>query len=231
MVVCQEGHLIAIGANQCEHGHAAVVEQMPTMAQMMEMMNRQMSQMQMQMEQQRQQAEASESRERQLREALQAASQTASQAPIAKIDRPKRPSLEYGAQQADWEVFHDSWCRYKEIAGFHTDAEMRYELRATCSGEINSMLLGTIGRDALNVATEEELLANIKSVAVIIMHKEVHRQNFTRLQQSENESITHFVARLKSAAQLCDFSIANPTGATMVSFAEEMVATQMISGL
>ena len=108
---------------------------------------------------------------------------------------------------------------------------MRYELRATCSSEINSMLLGTIGRDLLNAATGDELLAYIKSVAIVIMHKEVHRQNFTKLQQSDNESITHYIARLKSAPQLCDFSIANPTGATMVSFAEEMVATQLISGL
>ena len=172
--------------------------------------------------------EQSHKREEELKEALKMA-----KLPNAshKAERPKCPTIEYGAKDHEWEVFLDSWERYKEIAKFGDDAECRYELRQSCSAEVNQMLLGFVGREELNNATEQELLDHIKCVAVVVIHKEVHRQNFAKMEQGDGETITQFVARLRFQARHCEFTVENPQRLQHVSFAESMIATQMISGL
>ena len=73
---------------------------------------------------------------------------------------------------------------------------IRLELRAACSQDVNRLLFEYVGADALNTATEEEMLGYIKSVAVKGTHKEVHRMKFFRLSQMYGETITQFVARI-----------------------------------
>ena len=56
--------------------------------------------------------------------------------------------------------------------------------------------------------------------------------NFHKMVQEEGETITHFVARLKSQAFLCKFEAVcscNPT--TKVSYADKMVAQRLVAGL
>ncbi|XP_066925578.1 uncharacterized protein [Clytia hemisphaerica] len=115
-----------------------------------------------------------------------------------------------------------------------TDVNMlRLELRAACSQDVNRLLFEYVGAEALNTANENELLNFIKSVAVKGTHKEVHRMKFFRLCQMDGETITQFVARLRSNAILCKFKIAceNHEEPNPVSFAEEMIAHQLVFGL
>ena len=110
---------------------------------------------------------------------------------------------------------------------------IRLELRAACSQDVNRLLLEYVGADALNTATEEEMLGYIKSVAIKGTHKEVHRMKFFRLSQMYGETITQFVARLRSHAILCQFEIAceDHPQPTFISFAEEMITQQLVSGI
>jgi hypothetical protein len=62
--------------------------------------------------------------------------------------------------------------------------------------------------------------------------------NFGKLIQSEGESITHFVARLRSQAALCEFSVTASVPCddevaynVRVSFSDEMISQQLIAGL
>ena len=64
-----------------------------------------------------------------------------------------------------------------------------------------------VGAESLNTSTEQELLQHIKSVAVKGLHKEIHRHTFHGMYQSEGESITHYLARLKAQAKFCDFLV------------------------
>ena len=74
------------------------------------------------------------------------------------------------------------------------------------------------------------MLDFIKIVAVKGTHKEVHRMKFFRLCQMDGETITQFVARLRSHAILCKFKIAcdNHEEPNPVSFAEEMITHQLV---
>ena len=111
--------------------------------------------------------------------------------------------------------------RYKIMARNKEDAEIRMELRAACSPDVNQLLFEFVGPDTLDNASENELLAHIKSIAVKGVHKEVHRKHFGKVKQGDGESVTHYVARLKSQASLCGFTV-ECSCHQRVSYAEEM---------
>ena len=147
-----------------------------------------------------------------------------------KPKRPDRPVIEGNLSDSEWSLFLDTWGRYKRMAGLVNTIDIRMELRAACSTEVNKLLFEFVGATTLDGASEEELLAYIKGIAVKGLHKEVHRVNFGKLKQSEGESITHYVARLKAQAALCEFNV-DCSCALKVSFAEDMVSQQMVAGL
>lgn len=148
----------------------------------------------------------------------------------AKSKRANRPVIEGNLNDSEWALFLDTWQRYKTMASLTQPDEIRMELRAACSSDVNKLLFEFVGPTILNSATEAQLLNHIKGVAVKGLHKEVHRVNFGKITQSDGESITHFVARLNAQAALCSFTITCSCEAK-VSFAEDMVAQQLVAGL
>ena len=148
--------------------------------------------------------------------------------------KPERPTIEPDSSDSDWAIFIDSWDRYKEMCGLTEPSMLRNELRTACSKEVNRLLFDLIGSEALNSATEEQLLRQIKLVAVRGLHKEVYRQKFHAMRQGEGESITHFLARLRSLARFCDYTITCPNEhgcGRKINYASDMVAGQMVAGL
>ena len=153
--------------------------------------------------------------------------------PRPKTKSPDRPVINTDTDEQEWELFKDSWNRYKTMTAV-TDVNMlRLELRAACSQDVNRLLFEYVGAEALNTANEEELLNFIKGVAVKGTHKEVHRMKFFKLYQMDGETITQFVARLRSHAILCKFKIdcENHEEPNPISFADEMIAHQLLFGL
>ena len=152
----------------------------------------------------------------------------------SKFKKPDRPVINAGIDDRDWALFLDTWSRYKSMVGVSdTDVDtIRQELRTACSPEVNKLLFEYVGASKLNECTEVNLLDHIKSVAVKTVHKEVHRMAFNKMIQNQGESITNYVARLRSKAFLCTFEVNCPcTPATTVSYADEMVAQRLIAGL
>ena len=153
---------------------------------------------------------------------------------LSLAKKPDLPQIQHDANDSDWALFVDSWTRYKTMARLHNADEIRNELRAACSKEIDKLLFNFIGADVLNSSTEEELLNHIKSVAVRGLHKEVHRQTFQSIRQKEGEPVTHFLARLRSQADFCEFSVKcsnTPDCGRQISYAEDMISGQLIAGL
>ena len=150
-----------------------------------------------------------------------------------KTKRPDRPTVNVNIDEREWELFKDTWQRYKTMTGLAGEDGIRMELRASCSSDVNKLLFEFVGATMLDTASEQELLGHIRSIAVKGTHKEVHRMNFGKLIQQEGESITQFVARLKSQVTLCQFTIVCPSHnpPTSISYAEEMVTQQLIAGL
>ena len=149
---------------------------------------------------------------------------------LPKVDRP---AIESNLSERDWALFMDSWERYKHMTRVREGADTIMELRACCSHEVNQFLFEYIGPSKLKEATTEvTMLEHIKSVVVKEVHEEVHRMSFFRLQQGDNEPIQRYVARLKAQAAQCKFTVANPLAQeTPISYAEEMIPHQLISGL
>lgn len=71
------------------------------------------------------------------------------------------------------------------------DANMiRMELRAATSQDVNRLFFEYVGATNLNISTEDELLAHIKSVAVKGTHKKIQRMKFFWLSQMDGETFT-----------------------------------------
>ncbi len=151
-----------------------------------------------------------------------------------KSKKPDRPPIETGLDDQEWVLFIDTWGRYKDMLEIPaTDVTViRNELRSACSNEVNKLLFEYIGATKLNACSEEQLLGYIKSVAVKVTHKAVHRVEFDKMIQNDGESITHYVSRLNAKAFLCKFEVncgCNPQ--TIVSYAEERVSERLLAGL
>ena len=145
--------------------------------------------------------------------------------------KPERPTIKQNSSDGDWQLYQDSWKRYKEMCKLTELSEIRNELRCSCSHEVNQMLFDLVGPTILDACTEAQLLAHIKSVAVQGSYKEVHRQKFHAIKQEEGQRVTSFLAKLKSQAQLCDFNVECSSCFRPVSYSTNMVAGQLIAGL
>ena len=108
-----------------------------------------------------------------------------------RCSKPNRPTISADCSDNKWIIFTDAWRRYKQMTHLQNIQEIRNELRSTCDSNVNEMLYNFVGPDALENATEAELLSYIKSVAVKTIHPEVYRQQFISMRQSDNETITH----------------------------------------
>ena len=149
-----------------------------------------------------------------------------------KSKKPDRPVINTDLDDQEWVLFLDTWDRYKsmiELQPTDTNA-IRMELRTACSEDVNKLLFEYVGASKLKTCTEDELLGHIKSVAVKVTHKEVHRVEFAKMIQNEGEKATHYVARLNAKAFLCKFTV-QCEHQTEVSYSDDMVALRLLAGL
>jgi len=152
---------------------------------------------------------------------------------INRRSKPDRPTISADCTDNKWIIFADAWRRYKEMTKLTDPTDIRNELRSACDPSVNEMLFNFVGPDALNTASEDQLLSHIKSVAVKTVHPEVYRQQFFSMRQNENESVTRYISRLKSQAMLCDFvrRCDCTDGNCRTSYSEDMLMSQVITGL
>jgi hypothetical protein len=152
-----------------------------------------------------------------------------------KPRKPERPTVNANIDDREWALFVDSWGRYKRMSKLKDEEveNIRLELRECCSSDVNKFLFEYIGSTKLDVATENQMMSYIKSVAVKVVHKEVHRMAFNSLVQDQGEPITQWVARLRAKAFLCEFEVPCTccTPPERISYAEEEVAQRLVAGL
>ena len=152
-----------------------------------------------------------------------------------KPRKPDRPTVNANIDDREWALFIDSWGRYKRMSKLKDEdvENIRLELRECCSSDVNKFLFEYIGATKLDGATEAQMISYIKSVAVKVVHKEVHRMAFNSLAQDQGEPITQWVARLRAKAFLCEFEVPCTccTPPERISYAEEEVAQRLVAGL
>ena len=119
----------------------------------------------------------------------------------AKVERPARPTIKQGMSETSWNFFLHEWKRYTRQTGIK-EATLIDELWSCMDTELRELAFN----EGFEAASEEDLLANIKSLAVTILHPSVHVVALHRMQQQDGESIKAFGARVKGTAKNCNLT-------------------------
>ena len=146
--------------------------------------------------------------------------------------RPKpapvsRPEIDLGANEADWRFFTDEFGRHKRSTGI--DGQTVLDELWHCQTRALRTLMQA--EDTANLNTEVDLLAKIKSLAVVTLHSAVHLVQLRGVQQGQNEPIRKFVARAKNIASSCNLSKPCSSCQTECSFLDETVFGVVLAGL
>ncbi len=115
--------------------------------------------------------------------------------PPSKTRKPERPEIDTGASETQWAFFKRKWETYKKRSGITGD-ELKQELEAACTIELQQGLFDFVGEDQLDRCTYQELIVYIKAVAVEGKNTSVHRQEFYSMDQSNGTP--HFIFYTKA---------------------------------
>ena len=117
-----------------------------------------------------------------------------------KLDRPK---VDVGVTIEEWNIFLRRWTWFKD--GSHIDDASAPSQLFQCAGpELGDRLLTS---DA-NIASKSvaQILAAMRSLAVVPVAVSVLRSELLQLRQDRNESCRAFAARVRGKAEACVFS-------------------------
>ena len=162
-----------------------------------------------------------------------AASHTTPPSGISSPNHVDRPTIDLECNESRWAFFLNEWKLYKRRTKL-PEAAAAEELRACCSEELRMELFHFAGPSTIDSLSEEQLLSNIKELAVKGKNTAVHRQDFYSIQQTPGQPIQQYVATLKAKSEQCDFRVKCNNACcdnTFVSYASAMIADQMVVGL
>ena len=128
----------------------------------------------------------------------------AAPAPTAKLERLPRPVFSLNMTEATWEFTVIEWNSYIGQA-VSTPGNRLLQLRAACDAELRKRVYDS--GDYSGLDTEAKLLARMKQLAVIKIHKSVHLMNLYRMIQESDEAIRAFVARAGRLSMLVPGSV------------------------
>ena len=148
----------------------------------------------------------------------------------AKRDRLRRPTVDTDSTEACWSEFQVDWQHYKTGCGIKGADDCRIELLQCCEKELKSSLFRNTGGE-YDSLTEEQLLGEMKQLAVRAQNPLVNRVVLLGMQQAEQEGIRTFVARMKGQANTCKLTTECVHCHRQVPYMDEMVRCQMIQGL
>ena len=151
--------------------------------------------------------------------------------PPARPAAPKpapmpRPTMERQMSQQEWRQFTERWGRYKAVAlepWSYSRAQTANELWACCPKELQDDLQNV---GITLASTEQEITDQIKELAVKTPNWLLSLCNFMKMNQKEGEGVRQYSARLRGAADLCDFTV--PDGET--NYADQMVLGRLVAG-
>ena len=97
----------------------------------------------------------------------------------------------------------------RTIRGFYklsSREEIYSHIRSCCSDELQYKLYAATGGSAKTLV-EEELLKEIKRLAVLKVNTAVHVKEFWEMKQDPGEPVRNFKAKLQGKALSCDFHV------------------------
>ena len=125
--------------------------------------------------------------------------------PLApRLEKLPRPTFQLDMSQAEWAFTHSQWTAYINQTPVGEQVKVQ-QLRAACEQDLLRRVYDA--GDLASMNTEAVLLAQIKKIAVRVVHKTRHLQNMWAMTQAPEESIRAFSSRLIGTAELCDMVV------------------------
>ena len=108
----------------------------------------------------------------------------AAAAPVAtKLERLPRPTFSLNMTEAAWQFKLIEWRSYIGQTAVTADTRL-LQLRAACDGELSQRVYDS--GDYSGLDTVDKLLARMKELAVIKIHKSVHLMNLYKMCQESD---------------------------------------------
>ena len=148
-----------------------------------------------------------------------------------KAEKVPRPVLKKGQSEDKFLHFTRQWVRYKRASKLVDDQQVRDQLLACCSEELMEELNNLHG-DQLDAKTEEQLLAEMRTLAIVAQNHLVNIVRVRSLVQDRDEPVRSYLARLKGVAAVCKLTLqctCNPP--TTVSYADKEILHCLVKGL
>ena len=145
-----------------------------------------------------------------------------------KIDPPR---INIGASPEEWESFRRQWTMYKH-GTLLEESQRATALFYCCSNELRQDILRDI-QDDIATLPEEDLLADIKRLAVKEESVLVHRMRLGKMTQAPGTGIRTFLASLRGQAALCKFTAkcAVENCNHVFDYSKEMIKDNLIRGI
>ena len=121
----------------------------------------------------------------------------------------------------------DRWARCQTVAlepNSYSETRTPNELLFCCCKELQNNLQH-VGNVA--ASTEEEIVIKINDLAVKAISPLLNLCNYFKIFQREDKNVHQYVARLKGAANLGDFTVSH--GAYTVSYVNHMVLSRLVA--
>ena len=146
---------------------------------------------------------------------------------VSRLEKLPRPVFSLNMTEADWQFKEIDWNSYIEQTPSSDNAKL-LQLRAACDDSLRQRVCDSGG---WTLRTVPELLARIKDLAVVKIHKSRHLANLYNIVQQTDEPVRAFVARLTGTADMCGMQVQCTGCQHNVSYRDEVVKQMIIHGL
>jgi len=146
---------------------------------------------------------------------------------ISKGPRLDRPKVEMGVTPEEWNIFTRRWDAFVHGSGLNAD---------NCSSQLFQCAGPALGDCLLksypNIVTRPtvEVLAAMKSLAVVVIAIGVARAELVTMRQSRDEPIRAFASRVRGKAETCAY-VTQCTCALSVDFTDCIIKDVILAGI
>ena len=150
-----------------------------------------------------------------------------SPAPVPRGPKLERPKVNIGVSTEEWNVFTRHWEVFRTGSGID-NASAPSQLFQCTGNELGASLLKTNPHTASS--TLPELLAAMRSLAVIPVTTIVLRTELLQLRQERDEPFRTFTARVRGKAETCAFTTECECGKS-VDYTDHVIRDVLLNGI
>ena len=147
----------------------------------------------------------------------------------AKVESVRRPTISTGGTSEEWSYFLTRWEDYKTATKL-CGPDKVIQLLECCEEDLRKDLTRAAG-GSLTSKDEEEVIRQIKTLAVRQENIMVARLELHEMQQDIEENIRSFGARVKGQADVCKYVVSCPSCNHDVNYTQEILKDILIKGI